>query len=295
MNWKERYQRFKQWQKEPFDYSNHCKGKVTSANCGTVFESNFCPVCGQKAGTGPMNWRTVRQGVMQIWGMDSRSMGYSLLQLLLRPGYMISDYISGKRQVSFPPVKMLLIVAIGLMIVDRMWGDSTEISTNPHSAAFDSFFIWADSNPGWAMLTICGFLIIPTWILFRYAPKHHKHTLPEGFFTQVFMSVLMIIIGIVGAIVQGFWIFWLVPIYYVISYHQLFGYGWWGTLWRTALCIWTGLTLILIIEKATNSFINGLTDDLHTVAVMSVITLLTTVIGFWIGWKKNRLNTEGRF
>ena len=106
-----------------------------------------------------MNWRTVRQGVMQIWGMDSRSMGYSLLQLLLRPGYMISDYISGKRQVSFPPVKMLLIVAIGLMIVDRMWGDSTEISTNPHSAAFDSFFIWADSNPGWAMLTICGFLI----------------------------------------------------------------------------------------------------------------------------------------
>jgi hypothetical protein len=49
------------------------------------------------------------------------------------------------------------------------------------------------------------------------------------------------------------------------------------------------LTLILIIEKATNYFMNGLTDDLHTVAVMSVITLLITVIGFWIGWKKGRL------
>lgn len=124
---------------------------------------------------------------------------------------------------------------------------------------------------------------------FDYALRLFKPLQGQGDFTQVFMSVLMIIIGIVGAIVQGFWIFWLVPIYYVISYHQLFGYGWWGTLWRTALCIWTGLTLILIIEKATNYFMNGLTDDLHTVAVMSVITLLITVIGFWIGWKKGRL------
>lgn len=289
MNWKERYQRFKQWQKEPFDYSTHCKGKVTCANCGTVFKSNFCPVCGQKAGTGAMNWQTVRQGIMLIWGMDSRSMGYSLLQLLLRPGYLISDYISGKRQVSFPPVKMLLIVAIGLMIVDKLCGDSTEGSTDLHSSAFDRYSEWADANPGWGTLSICGFLIIPTWILFRYAPKHHKHTLPEGFFIQVFMSVLMVIIGIVDTIAPGMWLFLLVPIYYVISYHQLFGYGWWGTLWRTVLCIWVGLTLILIAENTTNYFMNDQTDNLFKVAIMSATTLLITVIGFLIGWKKRNV------
>ena len=104
---KEKYQRFKQWQKQPYEYHlksgevQHCK------NCGNDFTGNFCPICSQKADTSRICWRSVHQGVMDIWGLGTRSLLYSVWQLLLRPGHVISDYIDGKRQVSFPPVKML--------------------------------------------------------------------------------------------------------------------------------------------------------------------------------------------
>lgn len=34
---------------------------------------------------------------MELWNIDTRSLPYTILQLL-RPGYLISDYISGRRQ-----------------------------------------------------------------------------------------------------------------------------------------------------------------------------------------------------
>ena len=79
MDLRELYRRFRAWQQNPFDYTNHSEHLVRCANCGTEFSDNFCPRCGQKAGVGPVNWQTVRQGLMMIWGMDSRSLSYSLL------------------------------------------------------------------------------------------------------------------------------------------------------------------------------------------------------------------------
>ena len=130
-------QRFREWQRQPIRYTNKSVGPTTCQNCGTVFEDNFCPRCGQKAGVGRIGWKTVQQGVMMVWGMDSRSLGYSLIQLLLRPGYFISDYISGRRQVSFPPVKMLFLVAIAYILVQKLveiiypWPLSQMIPTMP--------------------------------------------------------------------------------------------------------------------------------------------------------------------
>ncbi|MCR5064692.1 MAG: DUF3667 domain-containing protein [Bacteroidales bacterium] len=39
-------------------------------------------------------------------------MPYSIWQLIWRPGYMISDYINGRRQVSHPHASMLFIIAV---------------------------------------------------------------------------------------------------------------------------------------------------------------------------------------
>ncbi len=65
-----------------------------------------------KGGTWPITWHSVLIGVMDVWGLGTRSMTLSVWQLLYRPGYFIGDYISGKRKLSFPPVKMLFIIAL---------------------------------------------------------------------------------------------------------------------------------------------------------------------------------------
>ena len=54
--------------------------------------------------------------------MGNRSLLYSLWQLIWRPGYFISDYINGKRQVSFPPVKMLVLMGVLSVLIDNLFG-----------------------------------------------------------------------------------------------------------------------------------------------------------------------------
>lgn len=119
--------------------------------------------------------------------MDSRSLLYSLLQLLLRPGYLISDYINGERQSSFPPVKMLLLVAIvfGLYI---HYAGIRKAPPDPEGTFefMRGFAIWFNKNPGWGQMIKCLFLIPFTWLLFRHSPRNARHTLPEGFYIQVF-------------------------------------------------------------------------------------------------------------
>ena len=284
MNIKETYRRFREWQIAPFDYSNRSKGTQKCANCGTEFNDNFCPRCGQKAGVGGIGWQTVRQGLMIIWGMDNRSFGYSLLQLLLRPGYMISDYLSGKRQVSFPPVKMLLLVAIGMMLTDYFFDDLTfETATNTEKdVALDMFGEWADRNLGWAVLIVSTFFLLPTWLHFRYSPKHYHHTLPEGFFIQVFRSSLMVMTAIISTIIGSNLVLFLIPCLYTIAYRQLFGYSWWGTLWRVGCCFLEGMIAINLVAYVANIIMGAPHAEKKLIMTLAVWLVLATLIGYLI-------------
>ena len=188
---KEKYKRFKHWQEQPYEYKlksdevHHCK------NCNQDFTGNFCPICSQKADTSRICWSSVRQGVMDIWGLGSRSLLYSIWQLLLRPGHIIADYIDGKRQVCFPPVKMLFIVTlIYSFVIYWFLPDVVHLSSGEENLGeFNEFYLWYKSHLSWAMLIIATFAILPTWVMFRYSPRHTRHTIPEGFFIQVFLQI----------------------------------------------------------------------------------------------------------
>ena len=95
---KKSYNQFKQWQRNsllhvtstPSSDTHHCHC------CENDYTGNYCPTCGQRAGVKHLTWNSVRSGVMDVWGVGSRSLPYTLWQLLLRPGYLIADYINGR-------------------------------------------------------------------------------------------------------------------------------------------------------------------------------------------------------
>lgn len=84
---------------EPHYVNRHEDSVQHCCNCGTEFADNFCPRCGQRAEVGRVGWNSVKENVALLWGMDSRSLTYTLDQLLGRPGYLVRDYISGRRLV----------------------------------------------------------------------------------------------------------------------------------------------------------------------------------------------------
>ena len=296
---KDKYERFKQWQEKPYNYKllsnevQHCN------NCGNDFTGNFCPICSQKAGLGRIGWRSVHQGVMDIWGLGTRSLLYSIWQLLLRPGHIISDYIDGKRQVSFPPVKMLFIVTIIYSIV-VLWllPNVFHLSIEEDATNVTELGQWVRDHYSWAMLITSMCAILPTWVMFRYSPRHTHHTMPEGFFIQVFFQVISVVLSLLLAplnFVHSPTLLLLslpIAIYYVIGYKQIFGYSLWGTLWRQGFVLFCSLFtqgIVIIVAspivlpeswtKVTSSPDNPLINIILSVIIIAMLPVIILGIG----------------
>ena len=275
------YHRFCHWQQAEPRYVNRHEGEVRHChNCGTEFSDNFCPRCGQRAEVGRVGWRSIRESITLLWGLDSRSLGYTLVQLLGRPGYLVRDYISGHRQVSFPPVKMLVLVCLSVVIFESVFHlENNVISMHFKDEKIDSIMAWINAQKSWATLLYQSLYILPTWLVFRFAPGYPRHTLPEGFFLQVFLSVQSLLLSFLG-----YWNsdieLWLWLIYMYITYRQLFGYGWWSTLWRFVVVMLLHLGVmatvaatvtVLLLHRDHGSYV-------YFVVLVSAIVLLTAVM-----------------
>lgn len=90
-----------------------------------------------------------------------------------------------------------------------------------------------------------SFYILPTWLVFRFAPSYPRHTLSEGFFLQVYLSVLSLLLVFFAYLNENLeLVLWIIYMY--ITYRQLFGYGWWGTLWRLAVVLLLAVTTMVV-------------------------------------------------
>ena len=242
------------------------------------------------------------QGILDVWGIGTRSLPYSLWQLIWRPGYLIRDYISGKRQASFPPVKMLVIVALVLALFNNIFGETyVDNSDEGPGAGSDTFnalshnlFDWMTNHIAWSALIIFSFFIIPVWFLFRQAPRFPRHSLPQGFYIQVFVGVqyllytllLVLLFELVpflsggGEDAMNFMVFAGLPVMLLVDYRQLFGYSWWGTLWRALVA----LPLMLLFAK-TLQYSMGFVYYLYAADWLNVMLYLMDAIGLLaIAW-----------
>lgn len=278
------YHRFCRWQHEVPHYVNRHEDTVQHChNCSTTFSDNFCPRCGQRAEVGRVGWKSLKENIALLWGMDSRSLSYTLFQLLTRPGYLVRDYISGRRQVSFPPVKMLVIVSLFMVIFESVFHLENEVmSIHFNIPEIDNVIKWFNDNKSWGTLFYQIFFILPTWVVFRFAPGYPRHTLPEGFFLQIFVSTQSLLLTFLDYLSADFENV-VATIFLIITYRQLFGYSWWGTLWRLIITVLTALMMILPLFLVALLFSNDdRKDDVIRAGLwlLAIVILLTAVMLF---------------
>lgn len=118
-DWAVRKRAFRIWQKTPYQVAPLSEELHTCQSCGTVFQGNFCPRCGQSARVNRFSFKTAFFLFLDIWGMGNRGMFRSLRDLMLRPGYMIRDYVRGCQSAYFPPFKMFFILATFSLLVSH--------------------------------------------------------------------------------------------------------------------------------------------------------------------------------
>ena len=299
MTLKERYKRFKAWQLEPFDWSYDENERHHCVNCGYDFVGKFCPHCSQKAGLKKVSWKSVLQSTAEVWGMGNRSLLYSLWQLIWRPGYFISDYINGKRQVSFPPVKMLVLMGVLSVLIDKLFGSNEVKAFQGNTSLSAQFFAWLESSPGWGWLVMTCFFIIPTWCLFHYAPRNTKHTLPQVFFITVFMAILVLIVECLADFF-GYYTYILIPLCYFYAYRQLFGYSFWGNFWRVAITLGSGFLLAALALSITDLLTatpKTYADEFIAIRDLTFYSVVPVLVGMLISkiafelWGKKKLSS----
>ena len=116
--------------------------------------------------------------------------------------------------------------------------------------------LW-DNMPAAPAMMLLGWQLLytlSTSVFFRKSPRMGKVTVTEQFYAQVliagqmqFLSIIYMLLVFAGNetdnmnVPPG-----LVALFALIDYKQLYGYGWWGTLWRSALTYLLTLFIIFL-------------------------------------------------
>ena len=280
---KEKYERFKEWQIKPYEVAQFTTEKHECATCHTEFHGNYCPRCGQKSTIGRYSFKTAFLTFLDVWGLGNRGMFRTIRDLLLRPGYMIRDYLSGMQMAYFPPFKMFFLVITLSVLVDsglniKMTNTlnntfttttKVDVSKEPDQALndkdskkklelkildkIDKCVSWLDNNQ-----TIVQFLLLlvlsgPMYLLFRKNKKIPDIRYSELFIAMVYITNMMTIINIIG----GFFLPGNASVKHlayalsIIPLTQLFGYSYLKTLFKViasfAILISAGALLLIIV------------------------------------------------
>lgn len=273
---KELWQRFRQWQREPLHYKPLTDEKRVCLNCKQEFAGIFCPRCGQKAITEDhVGWKSLKDDFFVTFDLETGVLLRTFWHLLWRPGYLINDYLSGKRKICTPPVNTLIMIGVVYVLLRTLFSieDSNEVSLQSISVEgrtiLESIETWTERNKGWHYLVLCLFFMIPTWVLFRHSPRHPHHTLVEGFFIQVFLFIIFLMFELFFMAVgeKPKILFSAIMFFYLIfTLGPVFGYNWWGTLWRSLLVIFTASLMLLMIPLFVGAIV-----EYHSVSLLFVI------------------------
>ena len=290
---------YREWRRHPVKYE-YPGEKHRCSCCGEEHEGNFCPLCGQKATHGPVTWKSVQAGIMEIWGLHSRSLPYTAWQLLFRPGHLIRDYITGKRQGSFPPVKMLVLMGVivyllGHWLLPKKYSHEIAEITSTGTLYYVSYaWNWLQAHGEWLTLVVFSTFILPTWIVFRHAPLLKRHTLPQGFFIQVFIANQSLVVEFIMLLLSM--VLFFVPysnlkiviallfvVYLYVDYKQLFGYNWWGTVWRMFMIL-VIILMVLVNVGTTISmiYLNQKKGVSITLGMIAAFIFIGCIIGLVI-------------
>ena len=100
---------------------------TTCLNCGTEFEGNFCPECGQKADTGRFTMRFIFDNLVAAFTSKDGGLWFTLKNLFSRPGAMIVDNLNGKRRRYFSPFPLLFFALTVYILLYSVTGSRSDL------------------------------------------------------------------------------------------------------------------------------------------------------------------------
>lgn len=191
-------------------------------SCGTEFEGNFCPNCGQSKKVGRLSTkRVLTELIPDIYSLDNRFLR-TCFDLFRRPGKMILDYLQGNRVRYYKPISLLFLLASAYIIVQHFCGIDTEhpftldqlytIEINVSKIEWCTVGSYWDRlfriiyelywNEAWNTLISITLLIYPLKLAFRKTEMGKTLNLAEFFFIMLFINCQEFIVKIIQTLLN---------------------------------------------------------------------------------------------
>lgn len=143
-----------------FPFSNfdmHCPNCNNKVNP----EMKFCPNCGQEQEDRASNMKDfIKHFLGDYFTFDSKIFN-SLVPLLIRPGYLTSEFIIGRRIRYIPPIRLYIFISILFFLIIRIFAPE---NPNATSDEWDKYFGVYLPRLFFVLLPIFAFFL---WMLFN--------------------------------------------------------------------------------------------------------------------------------
>ncbi len=256
-------------------------------NCGTKCTGEYCPKCGQKTSTRRFQAKEIIVNtIASLIGGDNK-LWCTCVCLLTRPGYMVREYLLGKRVCFYNPVSLLVcLVAIYAIATyfftdavspfDIMRPEVQSDSLNSSSAElFLSYYqVLFSNNVYYAIITVL-FSIYPYRYVFqkeklmRPTGKPEPMNVAEHFIALTYQTCFNIILAFIlipFSYIEDYKT-WMARIciimptaYCIILYKQLLQITWFKSIWKNLygliLSFLFNVSIILVIIGILYGFDN---------------------------------------
>ena len=248
--------------------------EIQCLNCGHIYEGQFCPHCGQKAKTKRLQFvEMFRNFIGAFVGGDNKFLN-TCRDLIMRPGYMVRNYLLGRRIRYYHPLQMYVYAITTYAIVSYVLGVSSSIFDDMADLEFEPSekaqkyasigFVMSlanalYTNKLYGTLFLSFVATFPYRMLFRTKLERQDGAmlplnLTEQFYTKMYHSCLQVIVSILllpvclingtDDIVLQIYAFASV-LYAVVMYKQLLGIGWMKSILLNGLA--AILTILLVV------------------------------------------------
>lgn len=259
----EKWHTFRQWQQKPYEVAPLSEVHHKCATCGTEYQGNYCPRCGQSSKIGRYSFKNAFLLFLDVWGLGNRGMFRTLRDLILRPGYMIRDYLSGMQMAYFPPFKLFflltalsLVVEGGINLKGKNYFEEARIVMNNYLEEAKAESVTAEEKEAdktvreysnkfltlqqrFPNISTLAFLVIMSgflYIFFRRSPaipglRYSEFLVSQVYITDMF-SIYNIVLEFLCFNINLNYITFLLPL---IPLKQMSGFPWWKVIVFTLL------------------------------------------------------------
>lgn len=210
------------------------KSMITCKNCGTEFEGNYCPNCGQKPNLGRIVFKESARDVLEHYFDFDAPLFRTIKRMITNPGELIRGYIHGKRKSYSHPFRFFILSLALYIIVQQLIGFDpvatfSEIlgareMPNPDSVGTkgSNFF---SSHVNSFLLMYAFTLSVFSKLFFRKSGFHYVEYLALAFFViaeYILIDTFVILATLISPyfFIINYLIVLIYPIYVLVSFHQ---------------------------------------------------------------------------